>query len=118
MSGEPAEYTDRPVPHYVITGGRAHPTRNTLRPETLLSVDPAALAPLSATPEQKALLQMCQRLLSLAEAAAHLHLPISVVRVLASTLVDSGLLTIRSAARHVPPDRALMTKVLDGLRNL
>jgi hypothetical protein len=118
MTDEPEDDVDRPVPQYVITGGHAHPTRNTLWPETLLCVDPARLVPTSATPEQRALLRMCRRLLSLAEVAAHLHLPVSVVRVLASALVDEGLLMIRSAARHVPPDDKLMRRLLDGLRKL
>ena len=30
------EYRDHPVRSYVLTSGRAHPSRNTLRPETLL----------------------------------------------------------------------------------
>ena len=29
------EYRDHPVRSYVLTSGRAHPSRNTLRPETL-----------------------------------------------------------------------------------
>ncbi len=114
------EYRDRPVRPYVITGGRARPSRNTIRPETLLVVtDEDKPPPARATREERALLRMCERLLSLAEASAHLDLPVSVVSVLASDLVDGGYLTSRSGVpRATPPDRQLLQEVLDGLRRL
>jgi hypothetical protein len=113
-------YRERAVRPYVITGGRTQPSRNIFRPETLLiATDSQALPPVSATREQRALLRMCQRLLSLAEAAAYLELPVSVVSVLASDLVDSGQLTIRSGVPKAGrPDRKLLQEVLDGLRRL
>lgn len=114
------EYRDRPVRPYVITGGRTRPTRNTIRPETLLvqAGDDKPL-PASATREERALLGMCERLLSLVEASAHLELPVSVVSVLASDLVDAGYLAARSGIpRAVLPDRKLLQEVLDGLRRL
>ncbi len=128
MSGD-GEYRDHPVRPYVITGGRTRPTRNTIRPETLLiAADSGEQLPVSATTEQRALLQMCRRLLSLVEAAAHLRLPVSVVSVVASDLVDAGFLTLRSgggearpaAGQHgaPAPDRGLLREVLDGLRRL
>lgn len=113
------EYTDHPVRPYVITSGRAHPSRNTIRPETLLRVDPDMPVPVSAGRQERALLEVCSGVLSLAEAAAHLKLPVSLVVVIASDLVDSGHLSIRSAPpRHALPDRDLLEKVLNGLRKL
>ncbi len=114
------EYRDRAVRSYVITRGRARPSRNTIRPETLLVVtDEDRPLPAAATHEERALLQMCGRLLSLVEVSAHLDLPVSVVSVLASDLVDAGHLTARSGIpRAVLPDRALLQEVLDGLRRL
>lgn len=112
---------DRPVRPYVITGGRARPSRNTIRPETLLAAaaDQGAPVPIGAGREQRALLRMCARLLSLAEAAAHLGLPVSVVAVIASDLVDAGQLTARSGIpRAGRPDRKVLQEVLDGLRRL
>jgi hypothetical protein len=109
---------DSPGRPYVLTSGRAHPSRNTIRPETLLVVDRDAPPPVSASREHRALLDMCRGMLSLAEAAAHLRLPVSLVVVLASDLVDSGHLSIRSAPRHSPPPAELLEKVLDGLRKL
>jgi hypothetical protein len=112
------DYRDHPVRQYVLTSGRAHPSRNTIRPETLLVVDPDVPRPLTITRQQRELLDVCGGMLSLAEVAAHLRLPVSLVVVLASDLVDSGHLSIRSAPRHIPPSAELLEKVLDGLRKL
>ncbi|HEY3954942.1 MAG TPA: DUF742 domain-containing protein [Streptosporangiaceae bacterium] len=133
MSGQ-GEYHDRPVRLYVITGGRARPSRNTIRPETLLVVaDAGKQLPVSASTEERALLRMCHRLLSLVEAAVHLELPVSVVSVVASDLIDAGYLTMRGSSDGSPPgiapaepgefaatrpDRKLLQEVLDGLRKL
>jgi hypothetical protein len=119
MTGE-GEYRDRAVRPYVITGGRSRPSRNTIRPETLLVLaDADRPLPATASREERALLRMCQRLLSLAEAAVHLELPVSVVSVLASDLVDAGYLAARSGVpRAELPDRVVLQEVLDGLRRL
>jgi hypothetical protein len=112
-------YSDHPVRPYVWTSGRAHPSRNTIRPETLLLVDPDLPPPVSASRQQRGLLEMCRGVLSLAEAAAHLRQPVSLVVVIASDLVDSGHLSIRSALpRFSRPDHDLLEKVLNGLRKL
>lgn len=112
------EYRDRPVRPYVLTGGRAVPTRNTVRPETLV-IAAATAKPLavSASRTERALLGMCGRLISLAEAAAHLELPVSVVMVVASDLIDSGHLSVRTPA-GAPVNSELLEELLNGLRNL
>jgi hypothetical protein len=121
------EFPDpRPVPSYVVTGGRARPTRNTMRPETLLvaTADGRQL-PVTASSETRALLKMCRRLLSLVEAAAYLRLPVSVVVVVACDLVDEGFLRVSGEfpsgagrARPGRPDLDLLEEVLHGLRRL
>jgi hypothetical protein len=112
------DYRDHPVRPYVLTSGRAHPSRNTIRPETLLVVDPDTPPPVTPTRQQRELLEMCGGVLSLAETAAHMRLPVSLVVVIASDLVDSGHLQVRSAPRHSPPSAELLEKVLNGLRKL
>src|SRR5215467_3496622 len=93
----PREYHDSPVRPYVVTGGRVAPTRNTVRPETLvIAASPEKPLPLSASRTERALLGICRRLLSLAEAAVHLGLPVSVVMVVTSDLIDSGYLSVRT----------------------
>ena len=112
------EYRDRPVRPYVLTGGRAAPTRNTIRPETLVvAASPGKPLPVSAGRTERALLGMCRNLLSLAEAAAYLELPVSVVVIVASDLADSGHLLVRTPA-GVPANREVLEELLDGLRKL
>ncbi|WP_425956456.1 DUF742 domain-containing protein [Xylanimonas sp. McL0601] len=115
----PQEYRDHPVRSYVLTGGRSHPTRNTLRPETLLlAVDPPRLPP-PADRQARELVRLCRGTLALAEVAAYLGLPVSLVTVLVSDLVDGGYLTLRSNHQpHLLPGRGILETVLDGLRNL
>jgi hypothetical protein len=112
------EYRDRPVRHYVLTGGRTVPTRNTIRPETLvIAASPSKPLPISAGRTERALLGMCRSLLSLAEAAAYLELPVSVVVVVASDLVDSCHLLVRTPV-DAPAGRAVLEELLHGLRKL
>lgn len=113
------DYRDWPVRSYIMTSGQAHPSRNTIRPETLLVSNPEMTLPISASLEQASLFELCQGMLSLAEAAAHLALPVSIVIVIASDLVDTGHLIVHSApARHTVPDHQLLEKLLNGLRSL
>jgi hypothetical protein len=112
------DYRDRPVRPYVLTGGRTAPSRNTIRPETLVvAAEPHKPLPTSAGRTERALLSMCRRLLSLAEAAAYLELPVSVVVVVASDLVDSGYLSVRTPAA-APVSRKVLEELLNGLRKL
>lgn len=119
-AGRGPVYRDTALRPYVLTRGRARPSRNTIGVDTLLvAADPVAPLPISAGRQERALLAMCQGLLSLVEAAARLELPVSVVRVLASDLVDSGHLTARAGSpRSALPSRELLQEVLNGLRAL
>ncbi|EDY43134.1 MULTISPECIES: DUF742 domain-containing protein [Streptomyces] len=113
-------FPDGAVRPYVITRGRSRPSRNTVGVETLLIVaDAHKPLPVTATREELALMRMCERLISLVEAAAHLSLPVSLMKVLASDLVDSGHLSARSGVPQAAlPDSHLLQEVLDGLRRL
>ncbi|MCP3800996.1 DUF742 domain-containing protein [Allokutzneria sp. A3M-2-11 16] len=104
-------------PH-VVTGGRAHPTRNTFDLVTLVTVARDQVAGLS--PEKRRAMELCRGgALSVAEAAAHLGLPVSVTKVLLSDLVDSGHLAVTSESpARGGPDLKLLRDVLDGLRAL
>lgn len=115
---EDQEYRDYPVRRYVVTGGRAHPSRNTLRPETLLIAAPGARLSATAGRAQRELLELCRGVLSVAEAAAHLFQPVSVTLVLASDLIDSGQLSIQSLPSGGLPDTEMLEKLLAGLKKL
>lgn len=101
---------------HVVTGGRAHPTRNVFDLVTLLAAVRTTTTGLS--PEQRRVVELCRGgSLSVAEIAGHLALPVSVTKVLLSDLVDSGHLAPRSAAPSSQrPSAALLQEVLDGLR--
>ncbi|MDT0306363.1 DUF742 domain-containing protein [Streptomyces sp. DSM 44917] len=116
--------TRRLIPPYVWTGGRTHPTRNVLDRLTVLrsAVDEV---PGDLTPAQQRVLEiLLDGALPLAEVAAHLSLPVSFVKVLASDLLDEGLLHARAPApaftpgRAWRPDKKLLERVIDGLRAL
>jgi hypothetical protein len=70
-------------------------------------------------PEMRAIVELCRRLRTVAEIAALLRLPLGVVRVLLSDLADQGIIRVYGTG-HGPgqPDRALLERVLSGLRRL
>ena len=99
----------------VVTGGRAHPTRNIFDLVTLVIAARSELVGLS--PEKRRVMELCRGgALSVAEVAGHLALPVSVTKVLLSDLVDSGHIVTRSAAPKRLPDDQVLQEVLDGLR--
>ncbi|WP_344463172.1 DUF742 domain-containing protein [Kitasatospora kazusensis] len=115
-----------PVRPYVITGGRSRPSRNVLALESLVSTAPAAglgeppdLADDALNREHLRILALCRELLSVAEIAAHLALPLGVVKVLIGDLWDLGAVHVRppvQQAERLPS--TLLEEVLLGLRQL
>ncbi|WP_106399755.1 DUF742 domain-containing protein [Actinocorallia populi] len=100
---------------HVVTGGRAHPSRNVFDLVTLVAV--ARPATTGLTPEQRRVMELCRGgALSVAEIAGHLRLPVTITKVLLSDLVDSGHLVVRSPAPSQRPSAGLLQEVLDGLR--
>lgn len=120
MTGPREEYQDSALRPFVLTRGRAVPSRPLVLDTLLIAVDPPpAPLPVTATRQERVLIALCRRLLSLAEAAAHLRLPVSVVAVLADDLIASGYLSWRSAIPQAGrPDIAVLQEVLNGLRKL
>ncbi|WP_165990153.1 DUF742 domain-containing protein [Streptomyces sp. YIM 98790] len=104
---------------YVVTDGRAYPSRNTLDLVTLLvAVNGEPLTGLS--PEKRRLVELCRPgSLSVAEVAVHLELPASVTKVLVADLMDSGHIVTRTPIPTArPSDGRVLQEVLDGLRAL
>ncbi|MDT0342885.1 DUF742 domain-containing protein [Streptomyces litchfieldiae] len=111
----------RLIPPYVWTGGRTRPSRNVLDRLTVLRT-PVQEVPADVSPAGQRVLEILREgALPLAEVAAHLSLPVSFVKVLASDLFDQGLLIVR-APTPVPageqPDKQLLERVIRGLRAL
>ncbi|MCW2874218.1 DUF742 domain-containing protein [Actinacidiphila oryziradicis] len=115
---------------YAITGGRTRATGHVLQVETFIAtvaID-ASGERLELTsgswaervmPEMRAIVELCRRMRSVAEIAALLRMPLGVVRVLLSDLADQGRIRVYGTG-HGPggPDRALLERVLSGLRRL
>ncbi|GLF99289.1 DUF742 domain-containing protein [Streptomyces yaizuensis] len=117
MTDRPEDRTPSAVRPYVITRGRAGAGGEPLAWETLVMATDAAFPP-SLQPEHHQILTHCQGLLSVAEVAAHLGHPPSVVQVLLADLVEWGLVVTRPP---IPPaertDVTMLRKVLHGLES-
>ncbi|MEU1009408.1 DUF742 domain-containing protein [Streptomyces sp. NPDC088810] len=114
---------------YSLTGGRTR-FGHVLLVETFVAALEApeerkelTSAPLSARvmPEMRAIVELCRRMRTVAEIAALLKMPLGVVRVLLSDLADQGKIRVYGTGTgHGTgrPDRALLERVLSGLRRL
>ncbi|MBW1603061.1 DUF742 domain-containing protein [Streptomyces sp. JJ66] len=116
---------------YSLTGGRTR-FGHVLLVETFVAAIEAPeqlgeLPPLSRAglrdrvlPETQAIVELCRRMRTVAEIAALLRMPLGVVRVLLSDLADQGRVRIYGTGRQTAgrPDRALLERVLGGLRRL
>ncbi|SCD54066.1 Protein of unknown function [Streptomyces sp. DvalAA-14] len=70
-------------------------------------------------PEHQAILTMCRRPRSVTEVAARMNLPVGVVRVLLSDLLDARAIRVREPADPVGrPSVQVIREVLEGLRAL
>jgi len=95
---------------FIVTGGRTRPLHDGLRIETLVRATPAALtAPLRF--EQRAIVELAQRPISVAEVAARLGVPLGVARVLIADLYTDNQITLHEPA-ELPVD------VIERIRDL
>ena len=118
---------------YALTGGRTR-FGQVLLVETLISavdVRPGLGSPLSPVlPELERICALCQgQMRSIAEVSALLKLPLGVVRVWVSDLVDEGRIRVHGASVSVRaggspigvparPNRVVLERILGGLRDL
>ena len=107
----------RLVPAFLATDGSAHASRNTLDRLTVLTSATGAVPDGLAQPAHRIAALLQGGALTLAEVAGYLHLPVSVVKVLVSELVDHGHLTVHASMLQTGlRDRQLLERVLSGLR--
>ncbi|MEW2544862.1 DUF742 domain-containing protein [Streptomyces sp. NPDC047002] len=111
---------------YSLTGGRTR-AEHVLQVETFVA---AIEAPQErrelprrgssrVMPEMRAIVELCRRMRTVAEVAALLKMPLGVVRVLLSDLADQGKIRVYGTGHGTEqPDRALLERVLSGLRRL
>jgi hypothetical protein len=103
-----------------MTGGRTRPTHDDLEIEALVAttISVGERTP-KLTVEQRAIAALCHDLLSIAEISARLRLPLGVIRVLVGDMADEDLIVVyRPAQVGDHPDRALLERVLHGLRTI
>jgi len=103
---------------YAVTRGRTRPTRHDLEMTTLV-VTARTDRHANVDREYAHILEICRRPLSIAEVSAMLNLPLVVVKVLLSDLIDWGLIIFRSPPRTSDvPQMELLQAVLNGIRKL
>jgi hypothetical protein len=110
----------RRIRPYTMTGGRTRPQHDELELETLVTATARAaeLWP-SLSLEQQSLTSLCQDVVSIAEVAAQLGMPVNVVRILIGDLADEGLILVHHGEHgQTRPDVALLERVLYGLRTI
>lgn len=105
---------------YTVTGGRSRPAEDGFDLVTLI-VSECEPSP-GMQSEHARILRICREPTAVVELSADLRLPVSVVRILLSDLLDTGRITARhpsSAANAAQlPTPEFLKQVLVGLRNL
>lgn len=110
----------RLVRPFTLTGGRTRPSRADFTLITsVTAVDPPPEGATRPQPEHARILRLCAKPIVVAELAAELDLPVSVVVILLCDLLEAGRITVQ-APRLVSrtPDLDLLQKVRDGLGRL
>jgi hypothetical protein len=104
---------------YAMTGGRTRTDTLGLDLITLV-VAMHGVTDLDVEPEYERILSACQFPTSVVEVAAKVDLPLQVVKVLLSDLINQRLIIFRSpvAPTNEPPSQHVLQAVLDGIRKL
>jgi Protein of unknown function (DUF742) len=102
---------------YAVTRGRTRSPQSELEMITLVVALQPPDHPSTARldPEHVEILARCQRPTSVAEISAGLKLPLSVVKILISDLIERQLVIFRAA---VTPDLNVLQAVINGIRRL
>ena len=104
---------------YAMTRGRTRPANRDLNMITLVVGVKDEIDTVALDPDYVQILEMCRNPISVAELSAHMNVPIVVVKVLLSDLVERGEVMARNPTRDVRvPDMKLLQAVLDGVRRL
>src|SRR5918996_5836549 len=105
---------------YALTEGRTEPTGPDLAIEDLVGGPPwAGDPPPWLSLEHRSIALACRQILSVAELAARVDLPLGVTRVLVGDLADQGILIVHRGPGHAGgPNVALLEQVLQGLQRL
>ncbi|HEY8547891.1 MAG TPA: DUF742 domain-containing protein [Acidimicrobiales bacterium] len=99
---------------YLFTNGRTRPERELLAVEAMVTAtDKGGAATAELTPEQRRVVELCAtRTQSVAEIAAHLSMPLGVVRVLVADLADDHLVEVFEGATDLVADVKLLQRLI------
>ncbi|MFF5986032.1 DUF742 domain-containing protein [Prauserella flavalba] len=104
---------------YAVTGGRTRSDQFGLELITLVVALPSVAEAASLPPEYAKIVRLCQRPMSVAEVAALIDLPLPVIKVLLSDLIEQNYVIFRRAApMSEAPNQHVLQAVLDGIRKL
>lgn len=104
---------------YALTRGRTRSQRYDLDLVTLVVSLQPEVHDKRVEPEYAGVLWVCEHPLSVAEVAAKVDLPLCVVKVILSDLIERNYVIYRTGFGPVgAPDMDTMQKVLDGIRQL
>jgi hypothetical protein len=117
-----AEIFDMPGPlvrPYAITRGRIRSATYDLDLVTLVVALREHIDMTDSEPEHEEILRLCQRPQSVAEVAAQISLPLTVVKVLLADLIENNYLIFRTPlSPAAAQDPRLLQAVLDGIRDI
>jgi hypothetical protein len=119
MPGDRGARGNRIVRPYAITGGRIRIDQDDIEVEALVTTTPAGARSTLLNFERRSIAVLCRDVISVAEIAASLRLPIGVIRLLVGDMAEQGLVDIHRPAQFDDrPDLSLLERVLYGLRQL
>jgi len=114
----PGERDPGEVRPYALTGGRTRPADPDLAVEALVATTPLGEARGGDLRlEWRWVVTLCRELLSVAEVAARLDVPLGVARVLVADLAAAGLVAVHGlpGENGDRPDPSLLARILAGL---
>lgn len=119
MGNDPGNRASRVVRPYAITGGRLRFDQDEIEVEALVTTTSVGANARQLSFERRSIAILCRDVLSVAEIAARLGVPLGVVRLLVSDMADQRLVEIHRPARFDDrPDLSLLERVLYGLKQI
>lgn len=103
---------------YLLTGGRTRPRQASVAIETIVVRAPVARNAPAQSFERARILQAVEAPLSVAEIAARLRLPITVVLVLVGDLVADGYLVASEPTTDLRGDLSFIERLISGVSAL
>ncbi|CAM4386805.1 DUF742 domain-containing protein [Nocardiopsis rhodophaea] len=116
--GPTAADDGRLIRPFSLTGGRTRPSRSDFAMTSQVVAVPT-MEPAELEPEHLSIMRECARPVSVAEIAAHTDLPLGVLRILISDLLDRGHVMVHASPWQLHrPDAETLRSVIERIRAL